>query len=609
MGDLTSNITAANFLHSNGLQGKVTSFVGLPKLVSWAGEEWLDNDDSLDPPEDTLAILLPHFHPGQFKHLGDSRKVNKLYHLCWQVTFVYLSQLMNFLDSRGGLAPTAQLRKAFLQHVMSSCTARMEQAGLVRELNEAREDLQEHWKILRAQQMPKTPQLLTEEKSALLSRNAMETFQLAETSRGASGSYERQSQVNRLWRVNLPVLHVVWSHSEHEHQAWHQFMLNVRVNKYFAAAMYRERQRVQAAEAGDHPLAYILRDFPPPGTQDHTWMMDDDLVRQALQQKSASMLRNVPSDFFSSERQRARSLQRFQDYPTTINGGTFTIDRYGRFYIHWRDPDFPTSSCVWTLQCKKAYSPTGAARSIHILPEGLGLKDESGDWFVFPRQGANSNLFMNMSEMRAARKGTELLLAWRKERDVLFPEVLQADGSPISSIGPDSQEEISHISDTSITHLYATLYPDIHIENVSGISPTVKNYQLPVHISDGVVPFKRFLDDYFPQGGTIFLGENKYRWPQELKDRMIWKAFRAHLYLKSSRHQHFRFWRDIIKGRTGQRALKTHLSKLRPITQEQLKQANVIDELEPTRPKMKRQGALITFGAPNPGAEPGVYRT
>jgi hypothetical protein len=83
MGDLTSNITAANFLHSNGLQGKVTSFVGLPKLVSWAGEEWLDNDDSLDPPEDTLAILLPHFHPGQFKHLGDSRKVNKLYHLGW----------------------------------------------------------------------------------------------------------------------------------------------------------------------------------------------------------------------------------------------------------------------------------------------------------------------------------------------------------------------------------------------------------------------------------------------------------------------------------------------------------------------------------------------
>jgi hypothetical protein len=145
----------------------------------------------------------------------------------------------------------------------------MEQAGLVRELNAAREDLQEHWKMLRAQQMPITPQLLTEERSALLSRNAMETFQLAETSRGAPGSSERQSQVNRLWRLNLPVLHVVWSHSEHEHQGWHQFMLNVGVNKYFAAAMYREKQRVQAAEAGDHPLAYILRHFPPPGAQDH----------------------------------------------------------------------------------------------------------------------------------------------------------------------------------------------------------------------------------------------------------------------------------------------------------------------------------------------------
>jgi hypothetical protein len=158
----------------------------------------------------------------------------------------------------------------------------MQQAGLVRELNAAREDLQKHWQLLRARQMPTTPQLLTEEKSALLFRNAMETFQLAETSRGASGSSERQSQVNRLWRLNLPVLHVVWSHSEHEHQAWHQFMLNVGVNKYFVAAMYRKKQRMQAAEAGEHPLAYIQRDFPPPGAQDHTWMMDDDLVRQAL---------------------------------------------------------------------------------------------------------------------------------------------------------------------------------------------------------------------------------------------------------------------------------------------------------------------------------------
>jgi hypothetical protein len=52
---------------------------------------------------------------------------------------------------------------------------------------------------------------------------------------------------------------------------------------------------------------------------------------------------------------------------------------------------------------------------------------------------------MNMSDMRAARKGTELLLAWKKERDVLFPEVLEADVSLVSSLGPDSQEEISHI--------------------------------------------------------------------------------------------------------------------------------------------------------------------
>jgi hypothetical protein len=121
-GDFTCNITATNFLHSNGPKGKVTSFVGLPKLASWAGEEWLDNDDSLDPPEDTLAILCPISTLANLSTLVTAERSTS-----WTI-FVGRCLCLplaadEFLDSRGGLAPTAQLRKkkkALLHHVRAA---------------------------------------------------------------------------------------------------------------------------------------------------------------------------------------------------------------------------------------------------------------------------------------------------------------------------------------------------------------------------------------------------------------------------------------------------------------------------------------------------------
>jgi len=141
MGDLTCNIVAVNFLHTNGLSGKVTSWVGVPKIVSWANPDWVDDEAVVEAPDDTLSILLPHFDPGLFKHMGDSRLLNRLYQLCWQVSFLCISQAMDVLHSESLPFSPVTGRRDFWNYVVNQCNQRMRESGLQQALDAAREQL------------------------------------------------------------------------------------------------------------------------------------------------------------------------------------------------------------------------------------------------------------------------------------------------------------------------------------------------------------------------------------------------------------------------------------------------------------------------------------
>ncbi|GAB5591194.1 hypothetical protein Unana1_06094 [Umbelopsis nana] len=499
MGDLTCNIVAANFLHTNGLSGKVTSWVGVPKIVPWAHPDWVDDEAVVEAPDDTLSILLPNFHPGLFKHMGDSRLLNRLYHLCWQVSFLCTSQVMDVLHSESLPFSPVTGRRDFLNYVVNQCNQRMRESGLQQALDAAREQLFQSWQLLREEQ----------------------------TERNLRGAPYASPQAME----NEPAIPTSsLGHEDENKAAWEAFMCRVPEGKYFAASMAREKQRQFAERAGEHPLAYLLRQNPPQDAADDSWMEDDDLVQVSLNQK---MERRDPEDVSYS------------------------------FY----------------LSCKRAYSAAGDTR-IRVLDGGLGLQDAGGSLLQIPRPGGASSVFMTPAEMDARPNGAALRRAWRRERDAIFGEPALEERFSLSSwsicVGPGLQPHVS--------------------------------YSIPVALNEGVVPLKRFLDDHFPQGGRLFLGDRNVSWPPDILRHLLWPSFKVHLYYRSRNHPYFNYWRDVALGRTKIRRLNQHFQMLREDTVIERRQVKALNERSPELGRKKYQGYWITFSVPLPGAQKDLYR-
>jgi hypothetical protein len=88
----------------------------------------------------------------------------------------------------------------------------------------------------------------------------------------------------------------------------------------------------------------------------------------------------------------------------------------------------------------------------------------------------------------------------------------------------DVEAGLDYASDTTVHSLALRFYngnESIATRNLAntGRNPSSYKYTLPVHISDAVVPFKRFLDDRFPNGGRIFLSNPTFRLPPQYQVR------------------------------------------------------------------------------------------
>ncbi|CAO3665646.1 unnamed protein product [Umbelopsis vinacea] len=506
LGEEPSSIAAANFVHANGLQGVYTPHVGKPRIASWADPSWLEDEDCVDPPEDTLYILIPHFDPGLFKHSAGTKELNRLYYFCWKVTFLFISKTMDALDSQ--VYSTGSSRRQLLDDVMINCTQIMESSGLQVALENARNELMTYWQNWAAQKMPTSSVSRTDETRSKNHDAALRNTQAAEMAMGDPNSPERMAQVRRLWKQNHAMLHIVWSHREEERAPWETFMCNVGHNKYFAMCMCREQQRVRGITEGRHPLAHVLGQYAPEDAANDDWMFDETLAHQAIGSHMTKMRSKIPSDFYSSARQRSRVLGReVTSPPTTIDGRIVHPDRSGRFSIYWTDPNDQSFNTLRFCH-RSAHSVHGDNRILRVLPGGLGLQDDSQDYFKVERDGIQSILLVKSSEMRTKQGGAAILRAWQAERDGLYPGTEGDAGSQTSSLGRQSQEEISHLSNTTVTQLAITVYGDAEALARRGVDPVITSYHLPVHIADGVVPLKRFLDDFYPDGGTIFVGQS-----------------------------------------------------------------------------------------------------
>ncbi|KAM3589889.1 hypothetical protein VKS41_000743 [Umbelopsis sp. WA50703] len=438
----------------------------------------------------------------------------------------------------------AENRKGFLDILMRRGSQVMETSGLSEQLNSARNDLMAMFARRAETQFPRrsSRRSLVEGYTRERYTSAMiRSIAEAGVAIGATGSPERERQLLKLWKLNLGRLHTIIPHDNDRKPSWLALMNKVAEGKSYAAFLLNKKQKQTAESAGRHPLMYMLRQYRPDGAEEgDEWMWDDELVQKALSARGRDMFRArqalLPADYFSSEQQRDRALRTTRTFHGNIHNIPVTIPANGRFYVYYQDPG-TNSRHIFRMYHKGAYSVDAVERNLVVTATGLAIVDERGEYIPFSNFKGTSNTFLNHNGFSSLRNGHILKQAWQHalqsagvgiagDAGLSHAVTIVDEAGEAGTAGPsqtamdvdDVEAGLDYASDTTVHSLALRLYngnESIATRNLSntGRNPSSYKYTLPVHISDTVAPFKRFLDDRFPNGGRIFLSNPTFRLP------------------------------------------------------------------------------------------------
>ncbi|KAG9752674.1 hypothetical protein KCU73_g6050, partial [Aureobasidium melanogenum] len=191
----------------------LTPVVATPSIQYY---DWPDEGDMHDP--DAAFIAVPALHPGTDKHYSHAQPLRRLTDLSLKYVFSMLHVTMNILDEEK-VFPS---RLALCQEIIlrtETITGDGQDFSTYLALSKVEVE-----SVLR-QSMTRSE---TENTRSILNQQACEllaSFGLAE---GGPESPERVVQVERLWRENIPQLHMSISHQAELQDAWKQQFMQLR---------------------------------------------------------------------------------------------------------------------------------------------------------------------------------------------------------------------------------------------------------------------------------------------------------------------------------------------------------------------------------------------
>lgn len=235
----------SNFIHQWGLESKINfvEVIGVPRVVSYANDDYLYNDSLSGPPRGFSTIVIPHFDPGYDKYtMRLPEGPRKLIDMTWQVT-LYIGEIAIDVINEMKLEYD---RERIIERIMALVSRGS--PHLLSKLNHLYTKLDElKLEYTRSQHASRTEYPSSartrEERQVSALLGAMTRLAQFENTVGEPGSAERRSQINRLWKMNLPVYHIGISREEKE--KWFRWANSIPSNKniHMSSMQLRSEQR------------------------------------------------------------------------------------------------------------------------------------------------------------------------------------------------------------------------------------------------------------------------------------------------------------------------------------------------------------------------------
>jgi hypothetical protein len=407
-----NSVTRANFQHDGGVRmggtSPFTEIVGVPSIQFY---DHKDHDSETH--EECAYINIPHNDPGRDKYGQQDVRLRRLLEITMQETFVIVDLALKALNKHAAdeTPPTRlDLCKEILDE-RASLNGTSEYKTFSDSLVKARAQCKRYFSTkVRSSTDDVRPVLDTDGRLTLLGLGRAE---------GLPDSNERAQQLDDLWQLNKPDLHIHIANEPANKDSWISTFMGLQTGQYLYLAA------LACCDPDDY-ITNLFDKFAPPGS-DKLWFQDQRArgtavinaglwVTLQLEQENDELKKPSLKVHFTSAYIPASEMQ---------NSPIGLVQSNGVARIRWKkDQDTQLTIPI----CSKISIPKHVqeSRVIHFTPEGLDILDSSGK--AFRGLGKHGQPISATIPRTQFGDKPDLILLWRA--------VLKAEGIPI----PDDEE-------------------------------------------------------------------------------------------------------------------------------------------------------------------------
>jgi len=297
---------------------------------------------------------------------------------------------------------------------------------------------------------------------------------------GPARSQERQSQLERLWKMNFPDLHLHLSRAEKE--KWFQWASRLKEGKsFFCSALGKV----------DAP-AKLVRQLAASGADTN----DPEVIKKAYSD-AAKRLRDgwkrSPEEHLAPEKQRARAMGRVA-LPALPNceGSEAFVWSSGNVRFYWKNPEHKV--IAFTIPGSRTFLPSeaGEKRYISFVAKGINLVGSFGEVLVQPRSEGPPT--WSKTQLLQSEQHEELKACW----ELHTAEEWRDD---VGALAPIPDDYVA---------LPASYYEPVGPPPLKQKQKNKDLYSQPPRPGDGTWIVNEFLNDFFGDaGGRLFSGNQE----------------------------------------------------------------------------------------------------
>jgi hypothetical protein len=506
--DVSSSL-AANFWHQYGLpKSEFLNSVGVPTLQNF-DKSWLDSDDP-EPKDNGYFILMPHYDPGYDKYGCQSDELHRVLVLTWMATVALADMIKKRLESF-----QHSPRGALLRGALSDFESSQEVLVITEALKVAKQVFKDRLAMDNRNNARNTP---TEEVRQKIKRGADLRVAKAGFAEGKPNSPQRQQQLNRLWKLRLSDLHIRLANEPANREPWMKWANSVAEGKSYFASLI-------ATATFD-----LSKEFPEMiDLEPYESLADPDVRRRVfLKMEDGARLRNGDPEVVRLHLLRRHGVSAGEldtyDYLPDLRGRTVTVPSNKICTLYWRDTEGKANVKI-QLRCPPD-SAGVVGCTLWFEDRGISLCRPDGS--VYPASKTNDTpVTWPITHLETLNDAANIRKCWEAQMEKQWP---------VSVPDPISSSVTSHP-------------PGFYLPQGDGFvkQGTKKhgNYHNPPRPGDGSWLMCQFLDECYPEGGSLFFGDAE-KWPEKQAEcaKAQFSAFLERpLYANSP---HLAFWLAVL---------------------------------------------------------------